>query len=1143
MPHLVPLLDKHAQSFADTHSRQRVLQIIAAVHDAFSLSSDLDNRILLPLYMLVVTRWQDYLAALKNNDGSFIISTQTLSVSETGEDRFVEMVSSSSWADIYNGHLFPALKQVEQEDFSVVPLVTKRFAKVARTTFVRWRRDEISVAKIAALLSTKVQTLAFSLRNDEISRMSEKVFSIESDRRYITRQWLSMYRELTQQRGIWGMDNRGDHWKLDRMENYLRMRPRLAKNYEFDDHRDASKRRDKVSYVGHEDKMGLQSSPRIERAMMKQSAAAALSTAAADRRKAQVEKLRMHFKSGSTAELLRDASEASLTMEEDDEEDWNVLKDNEGSRSVGSSSNATAPSDDTERFLCGADCEMILLMTAVKGRLELTTQHLSFKADLRGTAADLNEADQRILALLAESEVLLRERKWNLSRVREVYLRRYMLRNSALEVFFTDRTNYLFNFHQSKDKLKFLTKIAQLRPKNLLNTDARSPRDIIKRDNIVERWQRREISNFEYLMHLNTVSGRTYNDLTQYPVFPWVLVNFTSETIDLSDPLNYRDLSKPIGALNEARLEQYLERYRQFEDPMVPRFLYGTHYSTSAAVLFYLLRLEPFASLHIALQAGKFDHPDRQFHSMAGCWDSVFTGNSDVKELIPEFFYMPEFLLNTNKFDLGTKQTGAVVDDVILPKWASSAQEFIQVHRDALEGEYVSEHLHEWIDLIWGFKQTGENAAKANNLFYHLTYEGAINIDSVKDPVEKKSLEDQINNFGQTPSQLFMKPHPQRLPRSQCATLSLFLTPAKHRSYLVELRGSAIHFVGSCNGVHKAGLPPAGSGSLQSFLSGTLGNEKHSIVTVDSSLTVGLHRCSAIYILRVRVKPILPTITLCVLIRRPVFILCQLRELDIIYGHYDIVTCVSLSEDGKTLLTGSRDTTTMAWDLIPGAADTITVRQNAFRIFYGHDDEVTSVAANVEHDLVASASKDGTCILHAFHDAKYVRSIFPSSRSRHGDLSIQLVKMTKAASILLYSEETSAPTAPAASTDGKEKATPKRSPSFSAGSGATVAASGMSFLHVYSINGSLCCEKTMPWRLQDIEISKSGEYFACADNRNGIMLVKVNGLHIFHRYDVSVPVISVALSENDQHLYIGQQDGKLLLIAWDDGADEDEDAE
>jgi hypothetical protein len=70
-------------------------------------------------------------------------------------------------------------------------------------------------------------------------------------------------------------------------------------------------------------------------------------------------------------------------------------------------------------------------------------------------------------------------------------------------------------------------------------------------------------------------------------------------------------------------------------------------------------------------------------------------------ELIPEFYYLPDFLLNSNRFDFGKKQTGAQIDDVVLPPWAKGDQRyFIKKMRQALESDYVSEHLHEWIDLI-----------------------------------------------------------------------------------------------------------------------------------------------------------------------------------------------------------------------------------------------------------------------------------------------------------------------------------------------------------------------------------------------------------------------------------------------------------
>ena len=109
------------------------------------------------------------------------------------------------------------------------------------------------------------------------------------------------------------------------------------------------------------------------------------------------------------------------------------------------------------------------------------------------------------------------------------------------------------------------------------------------------------------------------------------------------------------------------------------------------------------------------------------------------------------------------KQDGTVIGDVVLPPWASSAEEFVRINRQALESDYVSEHLHEWIDLIFGYKQRGAEADKADNLFYHLTYEGAVDVERIDDKVTKQGIEAQIANFGQTPAQLFpTKPHPRR---------------------------------------------------------------------------------------------------------------------------------------------------------------------------------------------------------------------------------------------------------------------------------------------------------------------------------------------------------------------------------------------
>ena len=56
-----------------------------------------------------------------------------------------------------------------------------------------------------------------------------------------------------------------------------------------------------------------------------------------------------------------------------------------------------------------------------------------------------------------------------------------------------------------------------------------NPRTVFKRSKLAELWRKRKISNFNYLMELNKIAGRTFNDIMQYPVFPWILAGTYSE--------------------------------------------------------------------------------------------------------------------------------------------------------------------------------------------------------------------------------------------------------------------------------------------------------------------------------------------------------------------------------------------------------------------------------------------------------------------------------------------------------------------------------------------------------------------------------------------------------------------------------------
>ena len=110
-------------------------------------------------------------------------------------------------------------------------------------------------------------------------------------------------------------------------------------------------------------------------------------------------------------------------------------------------------------------------------------------------------------------------------------------------------------------------------------------------------------------------------------------------------------------------------------------------------------------------------------------WKSCNTNQTNVKELIPEFFMdSDQFLSNHMNLDLGIRSNGKRVDDVKLPKWATSSEDYLKKNRQALESPYVSANLHMWIDLIFGCKQ---NSIEDNNVYHPYSYEGYIDFEKV----------------------------------------------------------------------------------------------------------------------------------------------------------------------------------------------------------------------------------------------------------------------------------------------------------------------------------------------------------------------------------------------------------------------------
>ena len=390
--------------------------------------------------------------------------------------------------------------------------------------------------------------------------------------------------------------------------------------------------------------------------------------------------------------------------------------------------------------------------------------------------------------------------EWGMDQIVTISRRTYQLRNVAVELFLDSRTSVFFNLIEQSVCRKFEKTVCQyMKPYRLIPLGAlvgitpssasdpmsrSSVMDLIVR-NLSHMWKHRELSNFEYLMHLNTFAGRSFNDLGQYPVFPWVLADYTSLHLDLRNPSVFRDLRWPMGAQDEHQREKLIAKYKDLyqmyqmntdgtdDGFKMPPFHYGSHYSAAAFVLWYLMRLEPYTSLHVQLQEGKFDKADRLFESIAATWKGCTSNPTDVKELIPEFFYCPEMFENLNNVEFGETQNGKVIDSVKLPPWAHDAYDFVTQNREALESEYVSSNLHHWIDLIFGYKQRPPHVPNGSmesvnscNVYFHLTYADAVDLEEVRK--EDAELYDQhvkqITEFGQTPVQLFSQPHVERLP-------------------------------------------------------------------------------------------------------------------------------------------------------------------------------------------------------------------------------------------------------------------------------------------------------------------------------------------------------------------------------------------
>eukprot|EP00794_Sanderia_malayensis_P017323 gene17323-19056_t len=949
----------------------------------------------------------------------------------------------------------------------------------------------------------------------EESRNAANVSQVEFEtyRKYdltmTNRLWVDTKRILTSERGAWTERNPSRiYWKLSSMENSSRMRLKLTRDFNSNDHSEASRARDQgTTAVTSSD---------------------------------QITDINISVMTEATEELVLSGEEDADDIEDgvEQKEPTEHLYDlNPIEVAVG-------------KVIMTVKCHLVTLMDLVPGNLELTSSHVSF----------YDEANDSLFGAASDF-------RFPLDELIEMHMRRYNLRKSGLEFFLGDSLTFFINFANEQERNKFFKKTTSQRPVNLRYTGIKSPQKLLRVSHLTQRWVRREITNFDYLMQLNTIAGRTYNDLAQYPVFPWVIVDYESVDLDLDDPAVYRDLSKPIGALNPKKLRDIQDRYDSCIDPsgLQKPCHYLTHYSNASVVLQYLLRIDPFTSLHIKLQGGKFDLADRQFYSILSTWRSIHDGYGDIREMIPEFYCFPDFLLNINNLDIGRLQKGDIINNVVLPPWAASPEEFIYKLRLALESDYVSANLHNWIDLIFGYKQKGEAAIEALNVFHHYSYAGAVDLDSITNENDRQAIEGVINNFGQTPCQLLTKPHPARKTASE-----VLRGDKKAPKVLDKLKQDEVNC--SLLKINPDGPPLIFIGTQRSCQRSLLSHGMPDpMITVDVNGSVGFHgwlpfseSSSGSFAFSLDLKfaarshkrnslPKLPGVwspqvsassSLFAMTMDGKLLICcgywdnsirvfngKGKTLSLLCQHLEVVTCLSLDPSDRYFISGSRDTRCMVWRIEHHSGVATDVTKRPLQTLYGHDDVVNTVAMSWELDIAVSGSRDGTCIVHTIKKGQFARSLRPDSSFLYCDIS--KVCLTKYGRIIINSRHTSSKDELVQSRFGgvlvwlvtNDIDNPQQS--FTLSKSDTLQVENI--LTMYSVNGSLISTLKLTESILDMLVIEDN---LITGGERGSLVVR-------HVYKLDTPLVAknlqhsihcVAVTPDGSHIFAGRSNGTIVVI-------------
>lgn len=461
------------------------MYVLGALYEAFNL--DASGRLLILPNMLSALD-----ACAKSLIEENLVSRSTLDSACANLRNLSAFLDSPAFKNIYDTSLYPMMRAIENEWIGKAAFISKRLISEAQTLISTRSKRNAEENIVVSTTLLQVTSLVKGLLEERNKRFLLQSLEYEKEKHEVSKLWVSLSQEVSFERRVWtAMEGDAEeqqmYYKLFPVETSARLRLRHMRNINGQSHSEASSKRDKLPLV--QSLMPAGASP----------------LGLPDRRKILSNK-------------LQSIQIESVSLQEEVEET--------------KSSSVFFYGTQTEICIISIECELVCLMMTVPGKVEVTNKYLRFYpsfnahqkvADTPGTTFSLH--DLRVFA----------EHKRPIASLSKLFLRKYKMRNSALESFFVEGDAFLFNFFGTSKEadtsrrriLRVLQGLQHLFSQPITET-------VFSKTNYTQQWIQGGISNFQYLMACNTYSGRTFNDLTQYPVFPLILIDYHSAILNLN---------------------------------------------------------------------------------------------------------------------------------------------------------------------------------------------------------------------------------------------------------------------------------------------------------------------------------------------------------------------------------------------------------------------------------------------------------------------------------------------------------------------------------------------------------------------------------------------------------------------------------